>query len=37
MPARAPRYFTLISDNNNANPWPIYSWWRQPSPEQPKP
>ena len=37
MPARAPRYFTLISGNNNANPWPIYSWWRQPSPEQPKP
>jgi microcin C transport system substrate-binding protein len=30
MPARAPRYFTLTSDNNNANPWPILNWWDEP-------
>ncbi|MBV9889928.1 MAG: ABC transporter substrate-binding protein [Rhizobacter sp.] len=27
MPARRPRYFTLISDTNNAEPWPIQTWW----------
>lgn len=30
MPARAPRYFTATSDNNNANPWPILNWWSEP-------
>jgi len=30
MPARAPRYFTATSDNNNANPWPIVNWWSEP-------
>jgi peptide/nickel transport system substrate-binding protein/microcin C transport system substrate-binding protein len=30
MPARAPRYFTVVSDNNKANPWPIQNWWNEP-------
>jgi hypothetical protein len=27
MPAQRPRYFTLVSDNNGAQPWPIQTWW----------
>jgi peptide/nickel transport system substrate-binding protein/microcin C transport system substrate-binding protein len=27
MPAQRPRYFTLINDTNNAEPWPIQTWW----------
>jgi peptide/nickel transport system substrate-binding protein/microcin C transport system substrate-binding protein len=27
IPARRPRYFTLINDTNNAEPWPIQTWW----------
>ena len=27
MPVRRPRYFTLINDTNNAEPWPIRTWW----------
>ena len=39
MPTRAPRYFTAISDNNNAKPWPILNWWSEPDsrPGQAKP
>ena len=33
MPARAPRYYTFISDTNNANPWPILNWWIRPGAE----
>ena len=36
VPSRAPRYFTLLRDNNNANPWPITSWWHLPSSDQGK-
>jgi peptide/nickel transport system substrate-binding protein/microcin C transport system substrate-binding protein len=27
IPAKRPRYFTLINDTNNAEPWPIQTWW----------
>ncbi len=30
MPARLPRYFTIVTDNNNAYPWPIQTWWERP-------
>jgi ABC-type oligopeptide transport system substrate-binding subunit len=32
MPSRMPRYFTAITDNNNAYPWPIMTWWARPAP-----
>ena len=31
MPAKRPRFFTLIGDENNANPWPIWTWWIDPA------
>ena len=31
IPARRPRYFTLINDTNNAQPWPIQTWWAAPA------
>jgi microcin C transport system substrate-binding protein len=31
IPARQPRYFTLINDTNNAQPWPIQTWWAAPA------
>jgi len=34
VPARPPRYFTLTSDTNNANPWPILNWWYEPRDSQ---
>jgi peptide/nickel transport system substrate-binding protein/microcin C transport system substrate-binding protein len=35
IPARPPRYFTLLSDTNNANPWPIQTWWSEPQKAKP--
>jgi hypothetical protein len=31
IPERAPRYFTLLSQVNNAKPWPILAWWSKSS------
>jgi hypothetical protein len=33
-PPRAPRYFTLTSDDNGVYPWPIMTWWARPAPPQ---
>jgi len=30
MPTTRPRHFTMTSDTNNANPWPIMTWWVRP-------
>jgi ABC-type oligopeptide transport system substrate-binding subunit len=32
IPAQPPRFFTLLSETNNARPWPILTWWDEPHP-----
>ena len=31
IPARRPRYFTMINDTNNAQPWPNQTRWAAPT------